>query len=138
MKHDMSQEKPIIRKRLLEEGWHIFEIVGCEPSMSKSGNEMFIFDLKDEETQYVDKLYAVATQGKRWMLKTILTACGVPAGQDGVYDWEITQVIGKKIQGLVEHEDNEWINRDGETVKTKQHRIVEIKAPEEVAWDEKL
>jgi len=135
MKHDMSGEKAPTRKRLLPEGWRNFEIFSCEPSVSKGGNEMFIFELKDEETQYVDKIYAVAVQGKRWLLKSILTACGVPAGQDGVYDWEISSILNKRIQGLVEHEDNEWINRDGETVTTKQHRIIEIKPAEEVEWD---
>ena len=134
----MSSEKPIIRKRLLDEGWRVFEIISCEPSVSKGGNEMFIFEFKDEETQYVDKTYAVATQGKRFFLKSILAACGVPAAADGVYDWEIKDVIGKKIQGLVEHEDNEWINRQGDTVTTKQHRIVEIKPREESTWDEKV
>jgi DNA-binding PadR family transcriptional regulator len=132
----MSQEKPIIRKKLLPEGWREFTIISCEPSVSKGGNEMFIFELQDSETGYIDKLYAVSTQGKRWLLKTILTACGVPAGQDGVYDWETSAVIGKQVQGLVEHEDNEWINREGETVKSKKHKIVEIKEPEEIAWDD--
>ena len=39
---------------------------------------------------------------------------------------------------MVEHEDNEWINRQGDTVTTKQHRIVEIKPREESTWDEKV
>ena len=139
MKHDMSGEKQPVRKRLLPEGWREFEIISCEPSVSKAGKEMFVFQFQDLETAYVDNIYAISIQGKRWFLKSILTACGIPAGQDGIYDWEIKDVIGKKIQGLIEHEDNTWINREGEEVTTKQHRIVEVKSPdesEEIGWDD--
>lgn len=133
MKHDMSGEKPPIKRRLLPEGWRQFTIVNCEPSKSKSGNEMFIFDFEDEETKYIDKIYAISTQGKRWFLKSILMACGIEAGKDGIYDWEIRNVVGKQIMGLVEHEENEWIDRNGDPVKSTQHRIVEVK--DLVAWD---
>jgi len=133
----MSQEKEPTRKKLLPEGWREFKILGCEPSVSKSGNDMFIFELQDEETAYIDKVYAISTQGKRWLLKTILSACNVKAAQDGVYDWETKDVIGKQVNCLIEHEDNEWFNRQGEKVTTKQHKIVEFKESEVQAWDEK-
>lgn len=130
--YDMTSEKAPTRRKLLPEGERGFEVVSCEPSISKSGNDMFIVELKDIETQYVDKVYLVATQGKRWMLKQLLTACGVPAGKDGVYDWSASDIIGKEVNGEVEHEDNEYIDRQGNTVKNKQHRIVSFTARE---WD---
>jgi len=143
-KMDMSKETAPKRKYLLPEGWRRFTILSCEPSVSKSGNAMFLIDVQDDEKNYVDTLYAVSVEGKRWFLKMILTACGIPAGQDGVYDWEAKNIIGKKVMGLVEHEPNEFINREGITVKTTQHRIVEFKTPNEAqaytetekAWDE--
>lgn len=131
-KMDMNQEKEPLRKKLLDEGEHVFEIVSCEPSISKSGNEMFIIELKHEESGYIDKIYPISVQGKRWFLKQILAACGLDAAKDGVYDWDIPDIIGKKITGIVEHEDNEYINRAGETIKGKQHRIVSVK---EASWD---
>ena len=137
-KMDMSKEKEVTRKKLLPEGWRKFNILSCEPSVSKSGNDMFIIELEDVETSYIDKIYAISTEGKRWFLKSILAACNVPASQDGVYDWEAKDIIGKQIEGLIEHEDNEWINRQGDKVITKQHRIVEFKASELVEWDKDL
>jgi len=128
----MNQEKAPSKRKLLPEGNRGFEVVSCEPSVSKSGNDMFIVELKDIETQYIDKVYLVATQGKRWALKQLLTSCGVPAGKDGVYDWSTSDILGKEVNGEVEHEDNEYINREGVTIKGKQHRIVSFTERE---WD---
>lgn len=143
---DMSQEKPVSRKRLLPEGWRQLDITNVIPEVSKSGNDMFIFTMKDVETGYEDRVYAISTQGKRWMLKLILSACGVNAGNDGVYNWDFPEVMNKRIEGLFEHEDNEFINRNGETVKTKQHKIVDFRAvnvnpdgvalPNDIQWPE--
>jgi len=126
-KHNMKDEKEPKRRRLLSEGWRLFTILDCREDISKSGNDMFIFTIKDIKTDYEEDVYAVAVKGKRWFLKSILTAVGCSAGEDGIYDWDIPQVINKEFMGLVEHEPNEYINRDNETVKTTQHRIVRIK-----------
>lgn len=136
MKMDMSEEKEVKRRMLLPEGNRPFIIHSCIESTSKSGNPMIVFTLIDKETKSEDKVYAVAVKGKRFLLKQILTACGIPAGQDGIYEFEINDLLNKEVMGEVIHEENEWINRAGETVKTKQHRIVEFSKPEEVAWDE--
>lgn len=131
---DMSGEKAMKRKRLLEEGWRKFTILDCKEETSKAGNEMFKFTIRDVETGYEEDIYAIATKGKRWFLKTILSAVGCQAGEDGIYDWNTDDVINKEFMGLVEHESNEYINRDGDTVKGTQHRIVEVKAEEAVNW----
>lgn len=131
---DMKGEKAPKRKKLLPEGWRKFSILDCKESTSKGGNQMFVFTIQDCDTGYEEDIYAVATQGKRWFLKTILSAVGCQAGEDGVYDWEIGQVINKEFMGLVEHEDNEYVNREGETIKGKQHRITEVKAEEVASW----
>ena len=134
---NMKDEKEPTKKRLLEEGWHKFKIIGCEPSVSKKGNKMFIFKLEDDKTKYVDTIYLVGEEGKRWMLKSLLAVCGVPASADGVYDWDENMVIGKEIGGLVDHEENSYINRNGDEVKGKQHRIVEFKPVNEtIGWDD--
>jgi hypothetical protein len=132
MKYDMSKEKAPKRKKLLPEGWRKFSILDCKSSTSKQGNAMFIFPIKDCETGYEEDIYAVAEEGKRWFLKSILDSIGITPDKKGVYDWEIGQLINKEFMGLVEHEPNEFINRDGETIKTTQHKIVEAKSVEEV------
>ena len=136
-KHDMSDEpKPNIKK-LLKEGWRKFTILGGVEKVSRERNEMFVLDVQDDETGYNEDWYCVSVKGKRWFLKSILRACNVEAGQDGIYEWSLDDIIGKSIAGLVEHEPNEYINRKGNTVKTTQHKIQEIKKVEDaIGWDE--
>jgi hypothetical protein len=114
------------KKKLLPEGWREFRIMDCVEQISKQGNEMFKFILRDIETQQDDEVYAIAVQGKRWFLKQILTACGIAAGQDGIYEWDIPDVLDKVITGYVSHQEEEWINREGTTVKTTKHKITEV------------
>lgn len=125
-RHDMSNEKAPKKKILLPEGMHHFKILSVKQATSKSGNEMFIFTIKHMETGYEEDIYAVATEGKRYFLKQILHACGIDE-VCGVYDWDETNVVNKDIFGIVGHEPNEYINRSGETVKTMQHKIVDVK-----------
>lgn len=147
-KMDMREEKKPSTKMLLPEGWRRFTIAGCEERLSKSQNKMYVITAQDVKTEYDDTWYAVAEPKKRWFLKLIMDACGVPC-EDGVYTFEpplSNSLIGKSVEGLVVHEDNEYINREGETVNTKQHKVVDIrpstneqsKQDEEVAWDEEL
>lgn len=130
---DMSEEKRPNTKKLLAEGWIKMRVESCTPSVSKAGNEMMIVELYHEPASYTEKLYLVAEKGKRWQLKKLLTACGIEAGQDGKYDWDTEEIVGKKINVLNEHEDNTWINRNGETVTTKQNRFTDFDV---LAWDE--
>lgn len=107
--------------------------MGCIDGVSKAGNAKVIVTIRDVETDYEEELHLVAEPKKRWFLKNLLDACGVSAAENGVYNWSHKDIIGQKVSGLVEHEPNEWINREGETVKGTQHRFVEFK---QVAWDE--
>jgi len=120
-RHDMSKESK--KKALLPEGWRPFKITACEEKVSKKGNDMFVFTFTDIETGQDEEVYAIAAQGKRWFLKGILSACGVAAAEDGVYDWDMVDVMNKAIRGYVVHEEEEWINRQGETIVTKKSKI---------------
>ena len=129
-KMDMSEEKKPQTKILLPEGWRKFKIVGCDERTSKAGNKMFVISARDVETGYDDTWFAIAEPKKRWFLKAILDACGCPI-EDGVYTWDVNTIMQKNVSGLVVHEDNEYINRDGETVKTKQHKVVDLQQVEQ-------
>jgi len=59
-------------------------------------------------------------------LKQILTACGVEAGKDGVYEWDLKDVLDRVVTGRVKHEEEPWTNRDGRTVTTKKHKIENV------------
>jgi len=122
----MKDEKAPTRKMLLPEGWRQFKIINVEETKSKAGNLMFVFVCQDKETEYHDTWYAVGEPKKRWLLKQILAACGVDASADGVYKWDIEDVINKDVAGQVIQEDNDWINRDGDTITSKQHKIVDV------------
>jgi len=139
----MNDEKKPRIKQLIPEGWHKFKIVGVEERTSKAGNMMFVITARHIDSGYDDTWFAVAEAGKRWFLKSILAACGCKASADGVYDWDPSDITGKNVLGLSVHEDNDYINRDGETVKSKQHKIADIMETEqdpveeeEKAWDE--
>lgn len=123
-KHDMSDESE--KKTLLPEGQRKFQIVDCKEAVSKSGNDMFIFTFKDVLLGQEEEVYAVAVKGKRWFLKSVLAACGVGAAEDGVYEWDIPDVMNKTVLGIVIHFDEEWINREGNKVKSKKHKITDI------------
>lgn len=137
MPYEMNMEEETPPKRLLSEGWKKFTIKSCVEETSSGGNKMFVMKWLEHKTRYVDTIYAIAEPKKRWLLKQILASCNVRAAQDGVYNWEISDIEGKEIAGLVEHSPNEYINRKGETVKTIQHNIVDVKTVDEaIAWDE--
>ncbi len=126
---NMSEEVKPTRKVLFPMGWRTFRIIACsEEVKSKKGNNQYILVIRDMETKQESNLYAVSEPKKRWMLKAILDACGI-LHENGIYKFEPPLsgiLVGKEIMGFVEHEDKEWIDRLGETVKTKQHRIAEI------------
>lgn len=125
---NMNEEQKPKRKKLLPQGWRLFTIIDCKEAKSKSGNDMFIFTVRDKETAYEEDIYAIATPKKRWFLKAVLDAVGCEGGQDGNYNWDIPDVLNRDFYGLVEHEPNEYINREGETVKAVQHRIVDVRS----------
>lgn len=124
----MSQEQAPKRKKLLPQGLRIFKIVKVSKEVkSKKGNNQYIITLRDLETDYEEDDYFVSESGKRWKLKMLLDACGVEKDAEGKYLFPDTPILDIDILGLVEHEPNEFINRNGETIKTTQHKIVDFK-----------
>lgn len=129
--HDMTGEDKVAFE--MEDGWHNFEIVSLEEKQSKAGNQMFVAKVVSQEDVGIGcDVYLVAEKGKRWFLKQLLKACDCPAGEDGVYDWDIEEIENKIVQGRVEHQqEDDWINRKGETQKgALRARIVEFKKVE--------
>lgn len=126
-KMDMSGESERHAFEELPDGWREFTIDDCKPATSKAGNEQFIFLFTDKETGQQGDVYAIATQSKRWFLKSILGACEIEASADGVYDWDIEDVIGKEVQGKVENQEDTFIDREGETKTVSRPKIVQVK-----------
>lgn len=134
---NMDDEKPTTRKRLLPEGWSKFRINSIQDKVSKSGNEMIIVNITHLKTSYSEDIFLVTVPKKRWLLKKLLESVGITRSDDGNYKWTKDELIGKEFAGLVEHEDNEYINREGVTVKAKQHRINDFDSVDnQIQWDE--
>lgn len=121
---NMSNESKT--KALIPEGIRPFKIIACEEKVSKQNNAMFVFIFKDLETNIEREVYAVATEGSRWFLKSILAACLVPAAEDGVYEWDLHDVMEKIVAAEVTHYDDTWEKRNGEKVVTKKDKIAEV------------
>ena len=128
-KHDMSKESDP-KNPHFEDGWHDFEVGNVIEQISKQGNEMFKITLMECELLQEIEVYAIAVQGKRWFLKQLLSATGIAAGQDGVYEWDIPDLIGKIVSGRVENEDEEWIDRQGKKRITQKSKVVEFQKSE--------
>jgi len=101
----------------MPDGWHDFEIVKLEDTKSSKGNNMFIAKVVSTEDYGIGTdVYLVSEKGKRWFLKSLLKACGCPASEDGVYDFDLEDIEGKTVQGLVEHKkEDDWTDRKGDT-----------------------
>jgi hypothetical protein len=127
-KDDLSKETAPKRRTLLPVGWRQFKITFGEEKTSKAGNKMFVLTCQDEETKYPEDVYVVLTPGKRWILKQLLEALGIEVNKNGEFVYELSDLLNKDVLGEVIHEDNTWINRQGESVTTKQHKIVGFKA----------
>lgn len=121
-----DNEKAPSKKVLLPEGWRGFDITSCEKTVSKSGNAMFKITLVDQELLASTDVYAIAVPGKRWFLKSLIEAVGIDKQEDDDYDYS-PELLNQKVSGLVVHETNDYINRDGIEVKAKQHKIQEFK-----------
>ncbi len=138
-KDDMSQEKK--PAGLLPEGERLVRVTEMIASVSKGGNKMFTTTIEDIKTKKTMTVWLVNEPKKRWMLKSLLNACNVAGGQDGVYEWNTLDVIGKTVVAMVEHYKEDWINKEGVTVKLDKAKVTDfLNAPqqqeEEIAWKE--
>lgn len=128
-KDDMSQEKK--PAGLLPEGERLVRVTEMIASVSKGGNKMFTTTIEDIKTKKTMQVWLLNEPKKRWMLKSLLNACNVAGGKDGVYEWNTLDVIGKTVVAMVEHYKEDWINKEGVTVKLDKARVSDfLNAPE--------
>ena len=129
--YNMSEERR--PPSILQEGARLVRITEMIFGTSKGGNEMYTTTIEDTKTHKSMQVWLVATPKKRWMLKSLLAACEIPASQDGVYSFETKDIIGKSVIAMIEHVEEEWVNREGETVKTPKAKVTEFIQPEKDA-----
>lgn len=143
-KHDMKEEKRPPSN--LPEGKRLVRINELLPDVSKQGNSMYVASIEDVKLGKSMQVWLVAEPKKRWLLKSLLTAVDLKAGEDGVYDWSVTDVIGKLVFAVIEHETQPWVNREGKEIMQTKAKVTEFLAaekgadgkitPEDIAWEE--
>lgn len=123
-KDDMSEEKK--PSKLLPAGDRRVRIAAMVQRVSKAGNNMFVATLFDEETKNEMDVFLVAEKGKRWFLKMLLSAVGIEADENGVFEWDTDDVVGKEVIAKVEHYTEPWINREGNEVQVNKAKVTEF------------
>lgn len=125
MELDMSQEQEVVQRELMPEGEVVLKIIKIEPKTSKAGNEMLEWTVMSKDGK-CDVICTILTQGKRWALKNILSACNVQVLDGEIYVFEPEQLVDKLIVGINKHIENEFINRKGETEKKSQNKFTKF------------
>lgn len=141
---NMSAEKK--PADILPEGHRLVRTTEMILGTSKNGNKMFTTTIEDVKTRKTMQVWLVAEPKKRWMLKSLLAACDLPASKDGVYDWSTTDVIGKPVIAIVNHIKEPWINKEGVEVQLDKCKVSEFLIPtrkadgtiveDDVQWEE--
>ena len=129
--YNMSEERR--PPSILQEGARLVRITEMILGTSKSGNEMYTTTIEDTKTHKSMQVWLVATPKKRWMLKSLLSACEIPASQDGVYSFETKDIIGKSVIAMIEHVTEPWTNREGVEVMQTKAKVTEFIQPEKDA-----
>ena len=138
--YNMSEERR--PPSILQEGARLVRITEMILGTSKSGNEMYTTTIEDTKTHKSMQVWLVATPKKRWMLKSLLSACEIPASQDGVYSFETKDIIGKSVIAMIEHVTEPWTNREGVEVMQTKAKVTEFIQPEKdstgapCAWED--
>ena len=138
--YNMSEERR--PPSILQEGARLVRITEMIFGTSKNGNEMYTVTIEDTKTHKSMQVWLVATPKKRWMLKSLLSACEIPASQDGVYSFETKDIIGKSVIAMIEHVTEPWTNREGVEVMQTKAKVTEFIQPEKdstgapCAWED--
>jgi len=142
--YNMNMDKEAMPEAMLPEGWRELKCKDMIPEVSKAGNDMFITTFIDVKSGKEKKVWLVSVEGKRWLLKQLLSACGIERNAEGNFSWDFSDIINKSVLGYVQVEDETFIDRKGETVTKPKSKIVEFKKfegktvsdPSEIAWEE--
>lgn len=119
-----KNEKAPKVKTVFEAGWNYWNVTGIKQEVSKSSkNPMFVITLEHANICQPIDVYAIAVQGKQWLLMQFLKACGIKVEEGVELNWDSSDVLGKTIMGFVQNEDNNWIDREGQSRSDKQSKI---------------
>lgn len=122
-----------------DEGWIDVEIASMKEAISKAGFSKYTVELVSASNAGEGLIQDLTNiQGKRWLLRQLIEACGIEPQikiveeheneygaiikkeEKKIYDWEIENIIGKTVRGLVAHEQgDDWIDTKNNLQKGK-------------------
>ncbi len=124
--YDMSKESERLDMEL-KDGVYKFEIVSIEEKVSSQQNDMLVMQVAlDSDPSQGSTVYMVTQEGKRWFLKQLLEACGITQNQEGNYDFDTDELIGKLVEAKVVNVNDEWVDRNGATQSKMKSKIVKF------------
>jgi len=135
MKTDMTDDVGNVKWQP-EKGWIDVEIVKMVEGVSASKNPKYVINFADAVNPG-NALEQSLTNipGKRWLLRQLLEACGIEPEETKeeftekirkVYDWEISDIEGKTVSALVEHEPNVWTDSNNKVHNDVQAKFVKF------------
>jgi len=105
-------------RKLWDEGKYVLVIQDVRlvsKDESKSGNAYFLWTLTNEGNDKIE-LITTTLEGKRWLLKQTLSACGIeasPNDPDEKYKFSPTMVVGKIVKVSIKNKENKFTGNDG-------------------------
>lgn len=128
-KDDMTDD---VGKWLPEESYQDLEIVTMVEGTSKAGNSKFTINFASTINPNNGLQQDLTNiQGKRWLLRQLLEACGIDPkkNKEGreIYNWDIADVEGKIVSAKIVHDKTPFIGRDGNEIVIPKAKIVEFK-----------
>lgn len=126
---DMTED---VGKWLPEEGYQDLEIVTMIEGTSKAGNSKFTINFASAINPNNGLQQDLTNiQGKRWLLRQLLEACGIIPVENAegrkIYDWDISDVEGHTVSAKIIHDKTPFIGRDGKEVIIQKAKIIEFR-----------
>lgn len=119
---------------LIADGWNTVSVVDISVETSKQGNNMWVITTEHPESGSVDKTYAVTKKPNCWVFDSFLKACGYKRNAQGIFTGvEVGNCLGMSVQAQNKAESNEFVTRDGETIKEMRNKFILFRAATEKA-----
>lgn len=117
---------------LPDEGWYDLEIITMTEGISKANNPKYTINFASASNPQNGLQQDLTNiQGKRWLLRQLLEACGIEPqeNEEGrkIYDWEISDIEGKTISAQIQHDKTPFIDRDGNERIVPKAKIIAFK-----------
>ena len=98
---------------MIPKGLRLVRITEMIATKSSKGNDMFTSTLEDIATKKRLQFYIMNVPKQRWVLKSLLNALGNAGGQDGNYEWSVSDIVMKQVTAVIDHsKKDDWIDKD--------------------------